>query len=145
MPRARGADESNRIARSELVAVINQRLSQLAQSINKALKEHGFTGPSAGQVVLTGGGAELAGLAEFMQGALGTPVRLGRTVPLKGLPEAHSTPGFATLAGLCLYAAEDPPDIKSYQPRSQAVMSPTRSRNPIASLWRLLRASREYF
>ncbi|MEM7688002.1 MAG: cell division protein FtsA [Pseudomonadota bacterium] len=145
IPRARGADEDNRIARSELVSVINQRLSQLAQQISKALKEHGFSGPGAGQVVLTGGGAELAGLAEFMQGALGTPVRLGRTAPLKGLPEAHSTPGFATLAGLCLYAAEDPADITAYKPRAQAVMSPSRSLSPLASLMRLWKASREYF
>ena len=145
MPRARGADENNQIARSELVSVITQRLSQLTKEVGKALKEQGFTGPSAGQVVLTGGGAELAGLAEFMQGALGIPVRLGRTAPLKGLPEAHSTPGFATLAGLCLYAAEDPADITSHKPRAQTIMSPTRSKNPLAALWRLLRASRDYF
>jgi cell division protein FtsA len=31
---------------------------------------------------------------------------------LKGLPEAHAAPGFATLAGLVLYAAEDPVDIR---------------------------------
>ncbi|MEL6709216.1 MAG: cell division protein FtsA [Pseudomonadota bacterium] len=144
-PRARGADEGNRIPRSELVSVINQRLSQLSQSIGKALKEHGFTGLGAGQVVLSGGGAELGGLAEFMQGALGTPVRLGRTAPLKGLPEAHSTPGFATLAGLCLYAAEDPADITSYTPRLQTVMSPKRHRSPMAWLQRFWNASRDYF
>lgn len=145
MPRARGADDANRIARSELISVINQRLSELAQRIGKALKEHGFTGPGAGQIVLTGGGAELAGLAEFMQGALGTPVRLGRTAPLKGLPEAHSTPGFATLVGLCLYAADNPADITSHKPRAQTILSPSRSRNPLAAFSRLLRASREYF
>lgn len=144
-PRARGADEGNRIPRSELVSVINQRLSQLSQLIGKALKEHGFKRPGAGQVVLSGGGAELAGLAEFMQGALGTPVRLGRTVSLKGMPEAHSTPGFATLAGLCLYAAEDPADITSYTPRLQTVMSPRRQRSPSAWLHRLWNASRDYF
>lgn len=145
IPRARGADANNQIARSELVSVITQRLSQLTREIGKALKELGFTGPGAGQVVLTGGGAELAGLAEFMQGALGIPVRLGRTAPLKGLPEAHSTPGFATLAGLCLYAAEDPVDIKTLRPRTQMVMSPAHSLGPLAWLQRLLRASREYF
>jgi cell division protein FtsA len=145
IPRARGADEHNQIARSELVSVITQRLSQLAREIGTALKEQGFTGPGAGQVVLTGGGAELAGLAEFLQGALGIPVRLGRTAGLEGLPEAHSTPGFATLVGLCLYAAEDPVDIKSHRPRGQTVMSPSRSGSPLASLSRLVRATREYF
>lgn len=145
IPRARGADENNQIPRSELVSVITQRLSQLTKEVAKALKEQGFTGPGAGQVVLTGGGAELAGLAEFMQGALGIPVRLGRTAPLTGLPEAHATPGFATLAGVCLYAAEDPADITMHTPRVQTIMSPARSFSPVAALSRLIRASREYF
>ena len=127
------------------MAVITQRLSLLSKDIGRALKELGFGGPGAGQVVLTGGGAELAGLAEFMQGALGIPVRLGRTASLKGLPEAHSTPGFATLAGLCLYAAEDPVDIKSHRPRMQTVITPVRSLGPLEWLLRLLRAAREYF
>ena len=142
---SRGADVTKQVLRAELVSVVTQRLSQLTQEVDAALKEHGFSGPGAGHVVLTGGGSELAGLAEFMQGALGTPVRLGRTAALKGLPEAHSTPGFATLAGLCLYAAEDPADIKSHRPRHQRVMSPVASANPFAALWRLIRATREYF
>jgi cell division protein FtsA len=145
MALAKGADASNSITRAELVSVITQRLEQLSHAIGKALKELGYTGPSAGQVVLTGGGAELAGLAEFMQGALACPVRLGRTMPLRALPEAHSTPGFATLAGLCLYAADEPADITSHRPRLQEVRSPAGVLGPFAALMRLWRASREYF
>ena len=112
-PIARGADENNQIARAELVSIVTQKLGQLTDEIGKTLKVMGFSGVRGGQVVLTGGGAELAGLAEFSQGALGMPVRIGRPPTLKGLPEAHSTPGFATLAGLCLYAADDPIDIRA--------------------------------
>ncbi|MEM6494454.1 MAG: cell division protein FtsA [Pseudomonadota bacterium] len=145
LPLARGADEKNRVTRAEIVSVVTHRLSQLNQAVGAALKDLGFAGSGAGHVVLTGGGAELAGLAEFMQGGLGMPVRLGRTAALTGLPEAHSTPGFATLAGLCLYAAEDPADIKAHKARRQDVISPAGSLNPFASLSRLWRASREYF
>ncbi len=145
LPLARGADEKNRVARAEIVSVVTHRLAQLTQEVGAALKELGFTGPGAGHVVLTGGGAELAGLAEFVQGGLGMPVRLGRTAALRGLPEAHSSPGFATLAGLCLYAADDPVDIKSHKARRQDVTSPAGGMNPFASLFRLWRASREYF
>ncbi|MEP5937192.1 MAG: cell division protein FtsA [Erythrobacter sp.] len=112
-PVARGADDKNQIARAELVSIVTQKLGHLTDEIGKALKLMGFSGVRGGQVVLTGGGAELAGLAEFSQGALGMPVRIGRPPTLKGLPEAHSTPGFATLAGLCLYAADDPIDIRA--------------------------------
>lgn len=142
---ARGADEKNRISRAQLVSVVTQHLSLLTTEVGKALKEMGFSGTRAGQVVLTGGGAELAGMAEFVQGALGMPVRLGRMPELTGLPEAHATPGFATLAGLCLYAAEDPVDIRSVS-APRALRSnfgrPARGLFPVG---RLFRAMKEYF
>ena len=145
-PLARGADDKNRIVRAELIAVVTQQLSVLTGEIGKALKGMGFAGPRAGQVVLTGGGAELAGMADFMQGALGQPVRLGRPPQLTGMPEAHHAPGFATLAGLCLYAAEDPVDIRAVGAgRSGATFAFTRETGVWALLARLLRAVKEYF
>src|SRR3546814_4191121 len=75
--------------------------------IGKALKELGFIGPVGRQVVLTGGGAELKGIADYAQSALGRAVRIGRPRGLTGLPEAHSGPAFATLAGLALYRSEE--------------------------------------
>lgn len=140
-PLARGADEHNRITRAELVAVVTDRLSTLTGEIHKALKSMGFSGSGAGQVVLTGGGAELHGIAEFMQAALGRSVRIGKPPRLQGLPEAHATPGFATLAGLCLYAADDPVDIRSVDPGYQ----PTHRYSGLGLVNRVLRAVREYF
>ena len=113
--------------------------------IGKALKEMGFSGPRAGQVVITGGGAELAGLAEFTQSALAMPVRIGRAPALTGLPEAHATPGFAGLAGLCLYAAEDPIDIRAIDPRYTRTRDFAGSFDPFAGFTRLWRAVRENF
>ncbi|TMM48810.1 cell division protein FtsA [Qipengyuania marisflavi] len=140
-PLARGADEQNRIARAELVSVVTDRLGVLTAEIAKGLKALGFSGAAGGQVVLTGGGAELHGIAEFMQGALGRPVRIGKPPVLTGLPEAHATPGFATLAGLCLYAAEDPVDIRSVGPRHQ----PTRRYSGVGLVNRVVQAVKEYF
>ncbi|MFN4019579.1 MAG: cell division protein FtsA [Erythrobacter sp.] len=145
-PLARGADDKNRIVRAELVSVVTQQLALLAGEIGKALKEMGFSGRSAGQVVLTGGGAELAGMADFMQGALGQPVRLGRPPQLVGMPEAHHAPGFATLAGLCLYAAEDPVDIRAVGTSRAAVYRAAARRSGwIEALMRLIRELRENY
>lgn len=138
---ARGADDKNRIARAELVSIVTEKLSQLTTEIGRALKSMGFAGVRGGQVVFTGGGAELAGLAEFAQGALGMPVRIGRAPALKGLPEAHATPGFATLAGLCLYAADDPIDIRAIGARHQTSVR----YGSAESFTRLFRALKEYF
>jgi cell division protein FtsA len=138
---ARGADEQNRIPRAELVSVITEQLSKLTDEIGRALKGMGFTGAKGGQVVVTGGGAELAGIAEFLQSALGRPVRVGKPPALRGLGEANATPGFVTLAGLCLYAADDPVDIRAVAARH----TPTTRYTGIGLVNRVVRAMREYF
>lgn len=140
-PIARHADDKNRIPRAELVSVITTQLARLMEEVSRALKGLGFTGQRGQLVVLTGGGAELAGLADYAQSALGKPVRVGKPQHIKGLPEAHSTPGFSTLAGLVLYAAADPLDIRAIGPSS----GPEFTGKGLALLARLYRAVREYF
>lgn len=135
------SDEANRIPRAELVSVVTEELARLTTEIGKSLKTMGFSGARGGQVVLTGGGAELSGMAEFAQTALGRPVRIGKPPALRGLPEAHATPGFAGLAGLCLYAAEDPIDIRRVGSRYQD----TRRLEGHGIVTRVMRAMREYF
>lgn len=117
-----GGDQP-RITRAQLITVIRDRLDYLMGEVGTALDALGFTGPVGRQVVLTGGGAELKGIADFAQGALGRTVRPGRPAPLPGLPEAHSGPGFATLCGLARFAAEGPVDLRVMQNESQYVTS----------------------
>ena len=138
---ARHADDKNRISRAELVSVITAQLDRQVSEISKALKVLGFGGQSGQQVVLTGGGAELAGIADYAQGALGRPVRTGKPPALKGLPEAHGVSGFSTLAGLVLYAAADPVDIRSIGPRYQT----TTRLSGMALAQRVFQALKEYF
>jgi len=144
-PLARGADDANRVPRAELISVITGELDTLMREVARSLESLGFSGGKANvrarQVVITGGGAELAGLADYAQSVLGTPVRIGRPVPLKGLPEAHSAPGFATLAGLVLYAAAEPVDIRSIGSRFTRVHRP----GPVAGLMRVWSAMKEFF
>ncbi|MFM2301470.1 MAG: cell division protein FtsA [Pseudomonadota bacterium] len=140
-PAARHADDKNRVPRAELVSVITAQLGRLMDEVSKALKGLGFTGQRGQLVVLTGGGAELAGLADYAQAALGRPVRIGRPQYLKGLPEAHATPGFTTLAGLVLYAAADPIDIRAIG----SSHAPSAPRTWLELVDRIIRAIREYF
>jgi cell division protein FtsA len=103
--------EASRITRAQLVSVIRQRLEGLMAQIEEALKAMGFGGAIGRQVVLTGGGAELKGIADYAQGVLGRTVRVGRPA-MPGLPEAHSGPAFSTLAGLALFAASGEMDLR---------------------------------
>jgi len=136
---ARHADDKNRIPRAELISVITGQLSTLMDEISRVLKAQGFSGARGAQVVFTGGGAELAGLADFAQGALGRPVRIGRPSTLRGLPEAHITPGFSTLAGLVQYASADPVDIRT--------VGLAKRRKALKGGWltRILHAAKDYF
>jgi len=119
------AGESPRITRSQLIAIIRQRLEQTFGEIETALKTLGFVGPVGRQVVLTGGGADLKGIADYAQSVLGRAVRIGRPRGLIGLPEAHSTAAFSTLAGLVHFAASDPIDLRpAPAPQTMAKLSP---------------------
>jgi cell division protein FtsA len=104
--------EAQRITRAQLVSVVRQRLEHLTAEIEAALKALGFAGPFGRQVVLTGGGAELKGIADYAQGVLGRSVRVGRPT-MAGLPEAHSGPAFSTLAGLVQFAASNEIDLRA--------------------------------
>lgn len=140
-PIARHADDRNRIPRAQLVSIITTQLDVLMGEVGKALKQMGFTGQRAQQVVLTGGGSELVGIADYAQGSLGRPVRIGKPPSLRGLPEAHAVPGFSTLAGLVLYAAEDPVDIRSIGPAYQTTVR----YSGLGLARRLVRAVKDYF
>ena len=104
--------EPTRITRAQLMTVIRQRVEELTGQIDDALKSLGFTGPVGRQVVLTGGGAELKNIADYMQGVLGRAVRVGRPRTITGLPDAHSGPAFSALVGLAGLAASGTGDIR---------------------------------
>ena len=127
MPIAAEDDEhaGMQITKAQLIGVIRQRLDYQMGEVRKALAQLKFEGPVGRQVVLTGGGAELKGVADYAQQALGRSVRLGRPRGLTGLPEAHGGPAFATLAGLAFYAATDPVDLRTVAPAGQTVHRPS--------------------
>ena len=140
---ARGADDRGHVPRSDLISVITSELDVLMRDVGRALEKMGFSGTntSARQVVLTGGGAELTSLADYAQSVLGMPVRIGKPPALRGLPEAHRLPGFTTLAGLVLYAAEDPVDIRSVSSR----FTETTRSSSLSIIRHVWSAMKEYF
>lgn len=153
------------VIRADLVSVITRELAGLMDDVGRHLVAMGFAhggdgpgnragsgaGSGAGvgreqagrarQVVITGGGAELAGLADYAQSVLGLPVRIGRPPPLAGLPEAHTTPGFATLAGIVCHAAAGRPDIRARHSR----FGPPGPGGKGALFERIWHAMREFF
>jgi cell division protein FtsA len=104
--------EPMRVSRAQLMTVIRGQVETLTAQVEGALKSLGFTGPVGRQVVLTGGGAELKNIADYMQGVLGRAVRVGRPKVLTGMPDAHSGPAFAAVVGLAILAGNGSGDIR---------------------------------
>src|SRR3546814_14658963 len=98
--------------------------------IGRTLKDLQFGGPVGRQVVLVGGGADLKGIADYTQSALGRAARIGRPRGLHGLPDAHSGPAFATPAGPVLYAASDPVELPDLP-----IMAQDKHPNPQRVAW----------
>ncbi len=119
--------------RAQLNAVIRARLDHFVPQIGVALKEMGDGGPGARQVVLTGGGAELKGMADYVQGVLGGTARTAKLSGIAGLPSAHNSPAFSTAVGLVLHAANPPDDLRPMG-RAQGRIDPS------APWWRRLAA-----
>jgi cell division protein FtsA len=127
--------EPMKITRAQLMMVIRQRIEELTNEVEAALKGLGFTGPVGRQVVLTGGGAELKNVADYMQGVLGRAVRVGRPKQITGLPDAHSGPAFSTLVGLALLAASGRGDIRD-------ILNPVPKRSSSGLIGRFMAAMR---
>jgi cell division protein FtsA len=112
LPDEPSRSERPKITRAQLNSIICQRIDRIIADIGKLLKDMGFASPGRHHVVLTGGGAELRGLADHMQAALGRTVRIGRPQGISALPEAHAGPAFSALVGLALYAQSNPIDLR---------------------------------
>ena len=82
------------MTRAQLNSVICQRVDPMIAVIGKALSDLGFSAPGKHHVVLTGGGAELKGLADQMQAALGRTVRVGRRQGLRRCQKRIAAPPF---------------------------------------------------
>lgn len=134
--------EGPRITKAQLNATIRQRLERLMAEIQKELRKLGFQDPIGRQIVLTGGGAELKGIADYAQQSLGNAVRVGRPKGLIALPEAHAGPAFATLAGLARFAAADPIDLRALEPAGHQMVTKA---SPGAILQRLMTAFRSNY
>ncbi|UZK67382.1 cell division protein FtsA [Sphingomonas sp. M1-B02] len=131
--------EGAKITKTQLNTIIRQRLERLMAEITRELKKLGFADPVGRQIVLTGGGAELKGVADYAQQSLGSAVRVGRPKGLIALPEAHSGPAFATLAGLARFAASNPIDLRALEPSHHQMVTKA---SPGAVLQRLMAAFR---
>ncbi len=94
------------VSRAELIGIMRPRAEEIFEEVRARLDAAGFDNLQSRQIVLTGGGSQIPGLDGLAARILGPQVRLGRPLRVQGLPQAATGPGFASVVGLCLTAAQ---------------------------------------
>lgn len=85
--------------------ILEPRAQELLSLVRDELQRGGFTSVIPAGIVLTGGGANLAGLVELAESMFHIPVRVAAPRGLDGMPEQLTRPEYATVVGLLLYGA----------------------------------------
>lgn len=97
---------------SDIDDVVDARLEEIFEGIQKELKRAGYNGKLPSGVVLTGGTANLKRIVDYAKDTLGLAVRLGAAKGYGGVGEHLDEPQFATAVGLMLADAEGAPAPK---------------------------------
>ncbi len=100
-----------------LAEVIEARYEELLNLVAGELRRSGLEDAVAAGAVITGGGAQVTGLATLAEQTLGMPVRIGRPVNVRGLGEQLDCPVYSTAVGLLLYGLhqQDDPQIQLHK------------------------------
>ena len=93
--------------------IVEARLEEVFEEIQKVLKKAGYAGKLPSGVVLTGGSARLKGIIEYAKQSLGVAARLGKASGFGGVAEHAEEPQFAVAVGLMLLDSEGAPQWPS--------------------------------
>lgn len=96
--------EHQLVEQKYLVHIVNARAEELLQMVNIELDKFDIRQYMAAGIVLTGGGALLAGLDVLAQEIIGMPVRIGIPKITFQMPISLKNPMYATAYGLLLCA-----------------------------------------
>jgi len=98
------AQGDRQIPRELLSHIIHQRMDEIFNLVQQEITNAGYANRLSGGMVMTGGAAAVAGIAELAADVFGMGVRVG--VPsenIGGLSDSVEAPRFATVVGLAIY------------------------------------------
>ncbi|MDR1058692.1 MAG: cell division protein FtsA [Treponema sp.] len=90
------------IPRSQILAIIRPRMEEIFRMVREKLDKLALSRPLGGGIVLTGGGAQLLGVAELASDIFGMRARIGSPLPARGLVEEYCNPVYAVAVGMVL-------------------------------------------
>lgn len=98
-----GDREPRILPRKVLCEIIEPRLQEICSLLRLQIKRSGYGHLVPAGIVLTGGTAQLRGIARYVSEHLELPARIGVPEQVSGLIDAVASPVYATAVGLVLY------------------------------------------
>jgi cell division protein FtsA len=100
--------QSKQVSVRHLSQVINARLKELFAMVDKEIQHSGYFHKLTAGLVVTGGGAELKNISQFLEYTTGLEVKIGYPNQhlANGIAEEVKSPMYATGAGLVIYGIE---------------------------------------
>jgi cell division protein FtsA len=95
--------EAGTVSRQILCEIIEPRLDEIFELVQKEIAKSGFDGSLASGIVATGGAMLLPGAVEMAVRSFGLPVRLGVPMQVGGLIDVIDNPIHAAAVGLVLH------------------------------------------
>ncbi|MCX7911391.1 MAG: cell division protein FtsA [Dehalococcoidales bacterium] len=95
--------DGHSISYRDLSEIIRMRVEEILRLIMLELPQQDYEKLIPAGLVLTGGGANLPGIAELGEMVTRVPVRVGRPISLAGVSDMLDDPAYATAVGLLLW------------------------------------------
>jgi cell division protein FtsA len=102
-----GRTDSRPLRRKALCEIIEARMQELFQLVQKEIMKSGCHDMLPAGLILSGGGCQLRGAIDCASQALEMPVRLGKPTGIAGLGDSVNSPVFSTAVGLVQYGAHE--------------------------------------
>ncbi len=115
------------VSRQILCEIIEPRLDEIFELIQKEIAKSGYEGALASGVVITGGSMLLPGAVEMAERSFGLPVRLGLPAHVGGIVDVVDSPAYATGVGLVLHGMKRQ-ERNVYRPRDEKILAKVKHR-----------------
>lgn len=116
------------VSRQILCEIIEPRLDEIFEMVQREVAKSGFEGALASGVVATGGSMLLTGAVEMAERSFGLPVRLGAPARVGGLTDIINTPSYAAAVGLALHGMKRQERGMTYRSRDDKILSKVKHR-----------------
>lgn len=114
-------ENGHSVSSTELCNIVYARIEELLRLIVLELPRSDYTKFIPAGLVLTGGTANLPGIAELGQEIIRLPVRIGNPIERYGVSDVLSDPAYATSIGLLHWKTQNPSTMRAAPIRKQGL------------------------